>query len=304
MILGAVTYVLWGLFPLYFALLDSVSPIEVVAHRVVWCLVFLCIILSISRGWRALLVVSHSRRTVGLLAVAAAFLSINWGVYVYAVHINKVVEASLGYFINPLVSVALGVVILRERLRPLQWTGIGLAVSAVLVLSFAAGHPPWISLILASSFGIYGLIKKVVGIGSVQSLAIETAALAPIALTLMIVAFADGSGALIHDGPGMTLLLILLGPVTAIPLITFGAAATRIPLSTLGVLQYLTPILQFIMGVTIFGEVMSSGQWVGFFIVWIALMVFTFDTLRQARRASGQRADVLDPGSLQVIEPD
>ena len=301
---GAVAYGVWGLFPLYFALLDSVSPMEVVAHRVVWSLVFLVIALYVIRGWRNLVRTMRSKRTFGLLALAALFLSINWGVYVWAVQSNLVVEASLGYFINPLVSVGLGVVILRERLRHLQWAAVGLAIVGVIVLAVAMGHPPWISLVLATSFGIYGLLKKVVDVGSVPSLTIETVVLAPVALMIILIALRGGHADLIQDGPGTTALLVMLGPVTAIPLIAFGAAATRIPLSSLGLMQFLTPILQFIMGITIFHESMTTGRWLGFIIVWLALGLFGFDLIRHSRsgNVNGNRPSRID--TLEVVEPD
>ena len=245
-----------------------------------------------------------SARTFGLLALAAVFLSINWGVYVWAVQSNFVIEASLGYFINPLVSVGLGVVIFRERLRHLQWAAVGLAVLAVIVLAVAMGHLPWISLVLATSFGIYGLLKKVVGVGSVPSLTIETVVLTPIALIIILIAIQGGDAGIVADGHGTTALLVMLGPVTAIPLIAFGAAATRIPLSTLGLMQFLTPTLQFIMGITIFHESMTTGRWVGFIIVWLALGLFAFDIVRHSKsvKQEGVSPSLLD--DLEVVEPD
>lgn len=304
LIYGAIAYGLWGLFPLYFALLDSVSPIEVVAHRVLWSLVLLAVILWVMRAWRDCFRTMRSARTFGLLALAAVFLSINWGVYVWAVQADEVVEASLGYFINPLVSVGLGVLILRERLRKPQWVAVGLAVVAVVVLAFAMGQPPWISLILASSFGLYGLLKKVVGVGSVPSLTIETIVLGPLAVVIIIGAINGGSDGIVHSGLGTTALLVMLGPVTAIPLIAFGAAATRIPLSSLGLMQFVTPTFQFILGITIFHEAMTTGRWVGFMLVWIALGIFGFDIIRHSKRdeGSGTHPSMLD--DLEVAEPD
>ena len=304
LIYGGIAYGLWGLFPLYFALLDSVSPVEVVAHRVVWSLVLLSFVLWIMRGWRACFQAMRSPRTFGLLALAAIFLTINWAVYVWAVQNDEVVEASLGYFINPLVSVGLGVVILRERLRKPQWAAVGLAVAAVLVLAFAMGQPPWISLVLASSFGMYGLLKKVVGVGSVPSLTIETIVLTPVALIIIGAAINGGSSGIVQSGAGTTALLIMLGPVTAIPLIAFGAAATRIPLSSLGLMQFLTPSLQFILGITIFHEAMTTGRWVGFILVWIALSIFGFDIIRHARRNEAEGVIPSRNAELEVAEPD
>jgi chloramphenicol-sensitive protein RarD len=209
---------------LYFALLEGVSAVEVVANRVIWSLVFLLLLTAVTRTWRRTLAAARQARHVGMLGLAAAFLALNWGVYVYAVLTNQVVEASLGYFINPLVSVGLGVIVLRERLRPGQWWAVGIAIAAVGVLAVSYGRLPWISLILAFSFGIYGLLKKQVGVGSVESLTIETAVLAPFALAVMVLAARDGASALTSGEPDLTLLLILLGPITAIPLLAFGGA--------------------------------------------------------------------------------
>jgi chloramphenicol-sensitive protein RarD len=295
---GVVAYALWGAFPLYFALLDQVSPVEVVAHRVIWSLVFLAIIITIARTWRTIIGVLTWRR-VGLLALAATFLAINWGVYVYAVASNQVIEASLGYFINPLVSVALGVLFLRERLVKGQWVAVGIAVLAVLVLTVSYGRLPWISLTLALSFGTYGLVKKFVGLGAVASLTIETAVLAPLALIFLTQWEISGQAAFVMDGTTITVLLILLGPVTAIPLLAFGASANRIPLSTIGILQYMTPILQFLLGLLVFQEAMTPGRWIGFVLVWIALVVFTVVAVKQQRDGKASRA--LE--ELEVSEP-
>ncbi len=288
-------YGLWGLFPLYFHLLDDVSPVEVVANRVIWSLAFLAILISVTRTWTKVLTAARSRRKTGLLAVAALFLAVNWGVYVWAVISDQVVEASLGYFINPLVSVALGVILLRERLRSLQWTAVAIAILAVAILTFSYGRPPWISIILAVSFGIYGLIKKQVGLGSVESLTIETATLTPAAVVIIVVMAVQGQAGLTSGDPGLAILLVLLGVVTAVPLLAFGGAANRIPLSTLGLMQYLTPVFQFVIGVAVFGEAMTTGRWVGFVLVWISLLVMSIDGLRHARSRTS---------SLEVIEPD
>ena len=289
------------MFPLYFALLDQVAPLEVVAHRIIWTLVFLVIVVSIARNWsnvkRAL-----NKRTLLTLLIAAVFISINWLVYVYAIASDQVVQASLGYFINPLISVALGILLLRERLRRLQWVAVGIAVVAVAILTVSYGELPWISLILGFSFGMYGLLKKLANVGSTDSLLIETAALAPLALALMGVWEVNGRAAFVLDGWQISMLLILLGPVTALPLLAFGGAATRIPLSTLGLLQYITPILQFIIGVFIFGEAMPGSRWLGFVFVWIALMVFSSDAYRNSRRRSrSNRAQLIN--ELEIAEP-
>jgi chloramphenicol-sensitive protein RarD len=294
-LLGVVAYGLWGLFPLYFHLLDGLSPVEVVANRVVWSLAFLAILISFTRSWHSTWRAARVGRNVRLLSIAAAFLAVNWGVYVYAVVTNQVVEASLGYFINPLVSVALGVLLLRERLRRGQWIAVGIAVIAVGVLTVSYGRLPWISLVLAGSFATYGLLKKKAGIGSVESLTIETGALTPVALVVMMWFAARGESGLTSGDPVTAVLLVLLGLVTALPLLAFGGAATRIPLSTLGLLQYITPVLQFLLGVVIFGELMTTERWIGFLLVWISLVVMSADGLRASRSRLSR---------LEVIEPD
>jgi chloramphenicol-sensitive protein RarD len=277
------------MFPLYFALLTSVSPLEIVAHRAVWSLLFVLILIVIFRQ-RADLRRALTPRTIGLLAAAIMFLSINWLVYVYSIDTNQVVQGALGYFINPLVSVALGVILLAERLDKTQWLAIGIAVVAVLVLTVSYGGVPWISLTLAVSFGFYGLIKKRANVDALPSLAIETAVVTPIAVAYLWFLQANGEAAFIQDGLGISVLLILLGPITAIPLLAFGAAAIRIPLSTLGIIQYVTPTVIFLLGITVFGESMPTLRWVGFGLVWIALVVFTVDAWRRSR--------------VPVIEPD
>lgn len=289
LILGVTGYLLWGLFPLYFMLLDIVPPIEVVAHRIIWSLVFVVIIVLLGRQWRVF-VRAFSRRTVTMLGTAAVFLAINWLVYVYAVSTDQVLQASLGYFVNPLVSVALGVVILKEKLRTAQWAAVGIAIVAVMVLTVAYGELPWIALTLGFSFGIYGLLKKYANLPSIHSLGIETAVLFPIALGIFAIAFTRGDNSFAADGPGITALLILLGPVTAVPLLAFGGAAIRIPLSTLGLLQYITPIGQFLLGIFVFHELMSTGRWIGFILVWTALVVFSVDMYRQTRNTSKANA--------------
>ena len=295
MLLGVVAYGLWGLFPLYFHLLDGISPVEIVANRVVWSLVFLVILTTATRSWARTLLAARSGRNVGLLGLAAAFLALNWGVYVWAVVTDQVLEASLGYFINPLVSVAMGVVLLRERLRTGQWVAVAVAIAAVGVLTISYGRPPWISIVLAISFGIYGLLKKQVGIGSVESLTIETAVLAPVALVVMAWFAIQGTSGIATGGVRTGILLALLGLVTALPLLAFGGAATRIPLSTLGLLQYMTPVLQFLLGVVVFGEVMTTSRWIGFLLVWISLVIMSIDGLRHSRSRTT---------ALEVIEPD
>lgn len=287
---------LWGLFPFYFALLDSVSPIEVVAHRVIWSFVLLCGILLVTKGWSQVREILRTPRAAGTLAVAALFLAVNWGIYVYSVASNQVVESSLGYFINPLVSVALGVLFIKERLRRLQWVAVGIAGVAVLELTWAYGQVPLIGLGLAFSFGLYGLLKKLVGAKALPALTIETGSLLPLALVYLISAELLGAASFASTGWGIGLLLILLGPVTTLPLLAFGAAATRIPLSTLGLMQYFTPSFIFIAGIVVFGEQMTPARWFGFAMIWVGLVVFSADAIRAAR--SGRNSP------LAVVEPD
>jgi chloramphenicol-sensitive protein RarD len=271
-------------------------------HRVLWSFVFLAIVITAARNWRKIARILTVRRVL-LLTVAACFLAVNWGFYVYAVSTDQVLQASLGYFINPLVSVALGVIILRERLMVSQWVSVGLAVIAVAVLTYSYGQVPWISLILAFSFGIYGLVKKFVGIGAVASLTVETAALAPLALIFLLAWNVGGDAEFTQGNWGLVVLLILVGPVTAIPLLAFGAAANRIPLATLGILQYLTPIMQFLLAITFFQEAMTVGSWVGFVLVWLALILFTIATVRQPRKTEAQRRAADTTEVLEVSEP-
>ena len=291
-LLGVTGYLFWGMFPLYFALLDSVSPIEIVAHRIIWSLIVVVLVLIVGKQWQAF-TSAFSRRNVIILGSAAIFLSINWLVYVYAVTTNQVVQASLGYFVNPLISVAMGVLILKEKLRKTQWIAVGIAIVAVVVLTIASGSLPWIALTLGLSFATYGLLKKFANLPSLHSLGIETAVLVPIATVILGIAIVNGSESFVLDGPKITFLLIMLGPVTAIPLLAFGGASTRIPLSTLGVLQYITPIAQFLLGVFVFQEIMSTGRWIGFALVWVSLVIFTVDMYRHTRTRNRQLSETL-----------
>jgi chloramphenicol-sensitive protein RarD len=281
---GASAYLLWGAFPLYFPLLKPAGAVEILLHRVVWSLVVCALVLTVVRGWRQFAAVFRSVGRVGALSAAAVFIAVNWGVYIYAVNSGHVVEAALGYFVNPLVTVLLGVVVLRERLRVLQWVAVGIGFGAVAVLTFAYGRPPWIAAVLAFSFATYGLIKNRVGrgVGALTSLSVETAVLTPFALVWLVWMELNGTGTFTDGGTQHSLLLAAAGVVTAVPLLLFAAAARRVPLSTIGLLQYLTPTLQFLIGVLIMGEQMPPARWVGFTLVWLALVVLTWDGLRTA----------------------
>lgn len=265
-----------------------------------WSFVFLSLILTFTRGWRGLRRFVSSAKTLALLAAASVAVATNWTIYVYSVSTDQVVEASLGYFINPLVSVCLGVLLLKERLRRTQWLAVSVAAAGVVTIAAAYGAPPWIGLGLAFSFGMYGLLKKVIGAGAIESLTTETAILLPIAIAVLALAETSGSAAFAQDGLGISVLLLLLGPITAVPLLAFGGAATRVPLSVLGLVQYLTPTAIFILGVTFFDENVPSGAWVGFSVIWFALIVFSIDALRASR--AGRPGHV--ESSLDVTEPD
>jgi chloramphenicol-sensitive protein RarD len=280
--LGTAAYLLWGVFPAFFHLLASTSPVEVLAHRVLWTLVLMAVVLSVVRGWSALR--SLSARGWAMVAAAAVLIAVNWGLFIYATGIGRIVEVALGYFIGPLVSVLLGVLVLRERLSLVQWTAVGIAAVAVLVIAVGDGRIPWIGLGLAVSFAVYGLIKKTVPLPATASLTAEGLVLAPVAAVYLVLLQLAGSGSFIGQGAWHAVLLVATGPVTAVPLLLFGAAARRIPLSTLGTLQYLAPSLQFLLGVVVYGEVMPVERWIGFGLVWVALVVFTVDLLRSRSR--------------------
>jgi chloramphenicol-sensitive protein RarD len=279
---GVGAYALWGLFPLFWPLLEPAAPVEVLAHRVLWSLAVVLALVQVTRSWPALRAVTPQQAK--RLAVASALLTTNWGLYIYGVNSGQVVETSLGYFINPLVSVALGVVVLGERLRGVQQVAIGFAVVAVAVLTVANGRPPYIALALALSFGTYGLLKKQANVGAVPALAVETAVTAPLAAGYLGVLAATGHGTFTGHGPDHVLLLASAGVVTAVPLLLFGAAANRIPLTTLGVLQYLAPTLQLLVGLAVRHEPFGPARLVGFVLVWVALVVFTTDLVRHHRR--------------------
>ena len=277
---GALAYILWGLFPAYWPLLVPAQPVEVLAHRIVWSFVTLAIVVGVLRRWRPFLELSGKGWLI--VTAAAVLITVNWGTYIYAVNSHHVVEAALGYFINPLVSVALGMIFLKERLRITQVAAIGVAVIAVIVLTIDYGRLPVISLVLACSFGVYGLLKKKVPLDAISSLTAENAVIAPIALVyLFTLGSANTFGA---AGTGHVLLLLSTGIVTVIPLLLFGAGARLIPLSTMGMLQYIAPILQFAWGVFVVHESMPASRWIGFSLVWLALAVFTFDALKNRRK--------------------
>jgi len=298
LLFGAGSYLLWGLFPLYFPLLEPAGALEVLTQRMAWTLVVMVAFLALTNGFSGAFAVVRDRKTFATLAAAAVAISVNWGVYIWGVNSGHVVECSLGYFINPLFTILLGVVVLRERLRPLQWAAVGVGTVAVVVIAVDVGRPPWIALTLAISFGLYGFLKKRADVGAADSLAVETGVLFIPAVVTLIVIAAKGDLAFGHHGAGNTLLLVSTGVVTAVPLVMFAASAVRLPLSVLGLLQYITPVLQFAVGVGLRHEHVPFAEFIGFCLVWVALIVLTFDGLRNQRaslriaRRAGQAVPV------------
>lgn len=279
---GLGAYLTWGLFPAFFGLLAPAGAVEILAHRVLWTLVLMVVVLAVMGRLGSLR--GLPLRTWALVAAASAAIAVNWGTYIYGVTSGRVVETALGYFINPLVSVLFGVLFFRERLRPAQIGALILAVCAVLVITADYGRPPVLALTLALSFALYGVVKKVVPLDPRTSLAGEGVVAAPFALAYVIFLAVTGTGTFIGFGAGHTALLLSAGVVTAVPLLLFGAAAQRVPLATLGMLQYLTPSLQMAWGVFVLHEDMPASRWIGFVLIWVALVVYSTDALIRARR--------------------
>jgi chloramphenicol-sensitive protein RarD len=287
---GIAAYSLWGVFPLVFHLLASVSPAEVLVHRIVWSFVVVVALLAVRGDHRWVRPLWRERRQLGLLTAAGFLIAVNWLVYIWAVDHGHVVEAALGYYITPLLTVALGVVVLGERLKGAHKAALALGAGSVAVLTAAYGRVPWIAVALALTFSTYGLLKKTVRLGPTASLGVETAVLLPFAGVVLVVLEATGDAAFLHGSGGRDVLLVSLGFVTAVPLLLFGASARRIPLSLLGLLQYLTPTLQLLCGVVLLGERVPPSRWVGFGVVWLALVLLSWDSLRTARLRSRARA--------------
>ena len=281
---GTAAYVLWGAFPLYFPLLEPAGTVEILAQRMAWSMVAMLVVLSVTRGFGRVATVLRDRRKFGLLATGAVLITINWGTYIYGVNAGHVVETSLGYFINPLFTILLGVLVLHERLRPAQWVAVGIGVVAVLVIAVDYGRPPWIALILAGCFGLYGFCKKLADVPAVESLAVETGVQFLPAVIAISVIGAQGD-LVFGTRASTTVLLATSGAITVVPLLFFAASTRLLPLSILGLLQYLAPVLQFAVGVGIRHETLPPAEIVGFALVWLALIVLTIDGLRSQRRA-------------------
>lgn len=288
--LGVMAYVCWGFFPLYWPLLSPAGSLEVLAHRIVWSLAFVLVLIGATHRWGRFRAIARDRTMMLFLALASVAIALNWGGFIYGVTNGHVIETSLGYFINPLVTVLVGVVVLKERLRPVQWVAVGIGVLAVVVLTIDHGRLPWIALLVAFSFAAYGYLKKRAALGAFEGLGMETLILAPFALVFLVALQLRGDLTFGHAGTANALLLAGTGVVTAIPLLLFGAAATRLNLTTIGILQYLGPVLQFLLGLFVFHETMGTARWVGFVLVWTGLVVFTVDAIVHRRRILRQTA--------------
>ncbi len=280
---AALAYVAWGLFPLYFRHIAGVGALEIVLHRVAWSLVFLVALLLGLRRWSWLAPLRHRPAVLGASCVSALLLSCNWLIYVWAVMNGRVIDASLGYFINPLVNVLLGFFVLRERPRSGQWAAVALAAGGVLWLAALGPQTPWVGLAIAASFGLYGLMRKTAALGAIEGLTLETLFLAPVAVAILGWWTWQGSGGLARHGGTTLAWLIGVGPLTAVPLLLFAAGARRIPLATLGLLQYVSPSLQLLLGVWLFGEPLAGNRLVGFVMIWIALAFYSLESWKHAR---------------------
>jgi len=282
LLFGVSAYTLWGLFPIYWPLLKPANPLEIVSHRAVWTLIFCFIILALTKTLKSTLALLKRPKIVAGLFLSSILISINWIIYIYAANTGHVIEASLGYFINPLVVIATGVIVLKEKMRPLQWTAVGIATIGVAVLTIDYGRLPWIALGLALSWGSYGLVKKQLGLGALEGLSIETLLSSGAYLGYLIWLGNRGEGQFSHSLK-LTLLLIGGGAVTAIPLLLFNGSTNRLPLTLVGLLQYITPTIQFCIGVWYYHEDMPAARWAGFLIIWVALISLALDLIRSSR---------------------
>jgi len=277
MLYAAGAYILWGLFPIYFRALQDFSPLEILLQRVVWALIFVLIVLALRRQWSWIGRVRRQPKVLAGFAASATLLSVNWYIYIWAVNNGHVVDSSLGYFITPLVNVLLGLLLLHERMRPIQWTAVMLAAAGVAWLTWQAGHLPWIGLGLALSFGSYGLLRKTAALGPLEGLSLETLLLFPLAFGSLAVMARHGQNTFFHASAASKWLVAASGPITAVPLLLFAAGARRIPMSSLGFLQYIAPSLQLLLGVWLYGEPFGGARLVGFAVIWSALAVYTLE---------------------------
>ncbi|MET8177945.1 EamA family transporter RarD [Streptomyces sp. NPDC005336] len=304
LVYGFAAYGIWGLVPIFWPLLKPAGAVEILAHRMVWSLVAVALVLLVLRRWAWIRPLLRQPKRLAMIALAATVISVNWGLYIWGVNSGHVVETALGYFINPLVSIAFGVLLLRERLRPAQWTAVGVGAAAVGVLSVGYGKLPWIALTLAFSFATYGLAKKRIGLDGLESLAAETAVQFLPAVGFLVYLGARGESTFGSAGMGHSALLASCGLITAIPLICFGASAVRLPLSTIGMLQYIAPTFQFVLGLAVFHESMPPERWAGFALVWLALALLTWDALHTAHRARRELTDAASRAALMSVNVD
>ena len=281
---AALAYTAWGLLPVFFKQLIQVNAFEIVMHRMVWSLVFLLCVLAVLKRWAWLRDLARQPRVLLAFAASALLLSINWSVFVWAVQNAHMVDASLGYFILPLVNVAMGFAFLNERPRPGQWLAVAVAAAGVLWLTVQAGRLPWVALVLAVTFGIYGLLRKLAKLGALEGLTLETLLLWPMAVGMLAWWAWHGQGALVQGDPATLGWLLLAGPLTAIPLLLFAAGARRIPMATLGILQYISPSLQMLLGVWLYGEAFEPARAIGFYLIWAALVLYSADSIWNARK--------------------
>ena len=286
---GVAAYSLWGAFPLYWILLEEANPLEIVSHRAVWTLVFCFIVLAVTKALKATLVTLKRPMVAAKLFLSSLLVSINWLVYIWATNNEHVVEASLGYYINPLIIIGFGVIFLKEKMRGLQWAAVTIASIGVLILTLDYGRLPWIALALAVSWGSYGLVKKQLGLGALEGLAIETFISSFFYLGYLIYIGNQGTGQF-GQSWGLTLLLMSAGAITAIPLLLFNGSTNRLPFTTIGLLQYITPTLQFCIGVWVLNEDMPTARWIGFLIIWVALMALTLDLIKSSRTVDNRVA--------------
>ena len=282
---GIGVYILWGFFPIYWKFLHPVPALQVIGHRIAWSFILLAMYILLTRQWKDFWSAAFQWKTIRIYSIAAVLLSLNWLIYVWGVNAGFIVETSLGYFINPLLSILLGVIFLRERLRPMQWLPVGLATIGVIYLTVIYGRLPWIALSLAFTFGFYGFVKKLSPLGSLYGLALETGIVFPLALIYLAFVGLNGSGAFLHDGLFIDLLLAGAGFVTTIPLLMFASAAKQIPLTMIGLLQYIAPTLQFLIGVYLYKEPFTFSQLIGFALVRVALIIFAIENYVAHRAA-------------------
>ncbi|MEO7031278.1 MAG: EamA family transporter RarD [Herbaspirillum sp.] len=290
MLYAALSYIMWGLFPVYFKALQAIPAAEILLHRMLWSLLLLLLILAVRRQWAWLGQVLRQPRVLAGFALSSLLLASNWLLYIWAVNSNHVVDASLGYFINPLVNILLGYVLLKERLRPVQWLAVALAAAGVIWLTWQAGHLPWIGLLLAITFGAYGLLRKTASLGPLEGLSLETLLLFPLAFAYLLYLSLHGQNSFVSAPSATQWLLVAAGPITAIPLLLFAAGARRIPLSLMGILQYLSPSLQLLLGVWLYHESFDAARLAGFSVIWAALVLYSLDGLWHfwgARKYSG-----------------